>query len=178
MIKYVSEARDEAGAGSCMKPIWVGNQVARENNCCSWPTHIDQVFLINTTCLDSLNMGDITKDCKFEWNMLISPSDSGVCHSFPIVFPWFSETIFQKSPSFLGANLAWGLDIAFTSYQKRAIKTLNLALEELDALWIPVTKSWKLNERMCLRRSGGWKMLEEGVDENVETIPPPYLLKF
>ncbi len=43
----------------------------------------------------------------------------------------------------------WGLDLAFTSYQKRAIKTLNLALEELDALWIPVTKSWKLNERMC-----------------------------
>lgn len=44
------------------------------------------------------------------------------------------------------ANIS--LDIAFTSYQKRAIKTLNLALEELDALWIPVTKSWKLNERM------------------------------
>eukprot|EP00435_Cladocopium_sp_Y103_P050015 s1358_g15.t1 len=44
------------------------------------------------------------------------------------------------------ANLS--LDMAFTSYQKRAIKTLNLALEELDALWIPVTKSWKLNERM------------------------------
>jgi len=44
------------------------------------------------------------------------------------------------------ANLS--LDLAFTSYQKRAIKTLNLALEELDALWIPVTKSWKLNERM------------------------------
>ncbi|CAJ1334203.1 unnamed protein product [Effrenium voratum] len=44
------------------------------------------------------------------------------------------------------ANLS--LDVAFTSYQKRAIKTLNLALEEMNALWIPVTKSWKLNERM------------------------------
>jgi hypothetical protein len=85
---------------------------------------------------------------------------------FAIVFPSFSHDFqrpfSQKSPSFLGANLAWGLDIAFTSYQKRAIKTLNLALEELDALWIPVTKSWKLNERMCLRRSGeGWKMYED-----------------
>lgn len=38
-------------------------------------------------------------------------------------------------------------DIAFTSYQKRAIKTLHIALEELDELWIPVIKSWKLNER-------------------------------
>eukprot|EP00931_Biecheleriopsis_adriatica_P115456 TRINITY_DN91241_c0_g1_i1.p1 TRINITY_DN91241_c0_g1~~TRINITY_DN91241_c0_g1_i1.p1 ORF type:complete len:325 (+),score=83.36 TRINITY_DN91241_c0_g1_i1:53-976(+) len=40
------------------------------------------------------------------------------------------------------------VDVAFTSFQKRAIKTLNFALEEMDALWIPVTKSWKLNERM------------------------------
>ncbi|CAE7192762.1 gpmA [Symbiodinium pilosum] len=40
------------------------------------------------------------------------------------------------------------VDVAFTSYQKRAIKTLNLALEEMDCLWIPVFKSWKLNERM------------------------------
>lgn len=39
-------------------------------------------------------------------------------------------------------------DVAFTSFQKRAIKTLNMALEAMDLLWIPVTKSWKLNERM------------------------------
>lgn len=39
-------------------------------------------------------------------------------------------------------------DVAFTSLQKRAIKTLQMALEAMDLLWIPVTKSWKLNERM------------------------------
>lgn len=38
-------------------------------------------------------------------------------------------------------------DIAYTSYQKRAIKTLNLVLEEMDQLHIPVVKSWRLNER-------------------------------
>ena len=38
-------------------------------------------------------------------------------------------------------------DIAFTSVLKRAIKTLGIALDVLDALWIPVVKSWKLNER-------------------------------
>src|SRR4051812_47657828 len=38
-------------------------------------------------------------------------------------------------------------DIAFTSVLKRAIKTLGVALDVLDELWIPVTKSWKLNER-------------------------------
>lgn len=38
-------------------------------------------------------------------------------------------------------------DIAFTSVLKRAIKTLNIALEELDLLWIRVIKSWRLNER-------------------------------
>ena len=38
-------------------------------------------------------------------------------------------------------------DVAFTSVLKRAIKTLWLALEEMDLMWIPVTKSWRLNER-------------------------------
>ena len=38
-------------------------------------------------------------------------------------------------------------DVAFTSVLKRAIKTLGIALDTLDQLWIPVTKSWKLNER-------------------------------
>ncbi len=38
-------------------------------------------------------------------------------------------------------------DIAFTSVLKRAIRTLNFVLEEMDRLWIPVTKDWRLNER-------------------------------
>ena len=39
-------------------------------------------------------------------------------------------------------------DRAFTSYLKRAIKTLWLTLEGLDQMWIPVHKTWRLNERM------------------------------
>ena len=38
-------------------------------------------------------------------------------------------------------------DIAYTSVLKRAIRTLYLALDEMDMLWIPVQKSWRLNER-------------------------------
>ena len=38
-------------------------------------------------------------------------------------------------------------DLAFTSVLRRAIRTLHLALEELDQLWIPVVKDWRLNER-------------------------------
>lgn len=38
-------------------------------------------------------------------------------------------------------------DICFTSLQSRAIKTLNLALEAMGRLWLPVTKDWRLNER-------------------------------
>ena len=42
-----------------------------------------------------------------------------------------------------------GLDFdqCFTSVQTRAIKTLNLALEEMGRLWLPVEKDWRLNER-------------------------------
>jgi len=36
---------------------------------------------------------------------------------------------------------------AFVSVQTRAIKTLNLALEAMGRLWVPVTKDWHLNER-------------------------------
>ncbi len=38
-------------------------------------------------------------------------------------------------------------DIAYTSVLKRAIRTLWLVQEQMDLLWIPVSKSWRLNER-------------------------------
>ena len=38
-------------------------------------------------------------------------------------------------------------DKAFTSFQKRAIRTLWITLDEMDLMWIPVERSWKLNER-------------------------------
>ena len=41
----------------------------------------------------------------------------------------------------------YAFDIAFTSVLKRAIKTLSTVLEEMDLMWIPVVKSWRLNER-------------------------------
>ena len=38
-------------------------------------------------------------------------------------------------------------DEAYTSYLKRAIRTLGIILHEMDMMWIPVYKTWKLNER-------------------------------
>lgn len=38
-------------------------------------------------------------------------------------------------------------DVAYTSVLKRAIQTLWIALEEMDLMWIPVFRSWRLNER-------------------------------
>lgn len=38
-------------------------------------------------------------------------------------------------------------DVAYTSVLKRAIRTLWIVLEELDQMWIPVHRSWRLNER-------------------------------
>jgi len=38
-------------------------------------------------------------------------------------------------------------DVAFTSVLKRAIRTLWLALSEMDLMWIPIHNSWRLNER-------------------------------
>ncbi len=38
-------------------------------------------------------------------------------------------------------------DVAYTSLLKRAIRTLWIALDEMDLMWIPVVRSWRLNER-------------------------------
>ena len=44
-------------------------------------------------------------------------------------------------------DAGFAFDIAFTSVLTRAIKTLGIALDEMDQLWIPVIKHWRLNER-------------------------------
>jgi 2,3-bisphosphoglycerate-dependent phosphoglycerate mutase len=41
----------------------------------------------------------------------------------------------------------YAFDVAFTSVLKRAIRTLWLVLDEMDLMWIPVERSWRLNER-------------------------------
>ena len=41
----------------------------------------------------------------------------------------------------------YDFDFTFTSVLKRAIRTLNFALEQMDRLWLPVEKDWRLNER-------------------------------
>jgi len=38
-------------------------------------------------------------------------------------------------------------DVAFTSVLKRAIRTLEIVLDDMDLMWIPVQRSWRLNER-------------------------------
>ncbi|HWD88395.1 MAG TPA: 2,3-diphosphoglycerate-dependent phosphoglycerate mutase [Mucilaginibacter sp.] len=52
-----------------------------------------------------------------------------------------------KSAGWLLKKHEYNFDISFTSVLKRAIKTLNIVLEEVDQLWLPVEKSWRLNER-------------------------------
>jgi len=41
----------------------------------------------------------------------------------------------------------YNFDIAFTSVLKRAIRTLWIMLDEMDLMWIPVVRDWRLNER-------------------------------
>jgi len=52
----------------------------------------------------------------------------------------------QQAGKLLKAE-GYSFDIAFTSVLKRAIRTLWIVLDELDLMWIPVERSWRLNER-------------------------------
>jgi 2,3-bisphosphoglycerate-dependent phosphoglycerate mutase len=45
------------------------------------------------------------------------------------------------------AKEGYQFDLAYTSVLKRAIKTINTVLDQMDQLWIPVERSWRLNER-------------------------------
>jgi len=45
------------------------------------------------------------------------------------------------------AELDYDFDIAFTSVLKRAIRTLWIMLDEMERMWIPVVRDWRLNER-------------------------------
>jgi 2,3-bisphosphoglycerate-dependent phosphoglycerate mutase len=47
----------------------------------------------------------------------------------------------------LMAEQKFEFDVAYTSVLKRALRTLWIALDEMDMLWIPVDRSWRLNER-------------------------------
>jgi len=74
-------------------------------------------------------------------------------------------------------------DVAYTSVLKRAIHTLNYALDEMDRTWLPVVKDWRLNERHYGGLQGLNKadMAKEYGDEQVLVwrrsydTPPPAL---
>jgi 2,3-bisphosphoglycerate-dependent phosphoglycerate mutase len=74
-------------------------------------------------------------------------------------------------------------DVAYTSVLKRAIKTLWLALEEMDLMWIPVYNHWRLNERHygALQGLNKVAMVEKFGAEQVRLwrrsydVPPPAL---
>lgn len=66
---------------------------------------------------------------------------------------WTDVDLTEKGISEAGAagqtlrNEGLSFDIAFTSVLKRAIRTLWLMLDEMDLMWIPVERDWRLNER-------------------------------
>jgi 2,3-bisphosphoglycerate-dependent phosphoglycerate mutase len=73
-------------------------------------------------------------------------------------------------------------DVVHTSLQKRAIRSAEIALRELDRLWIPVRRSWRLNERHYGGLQGMDKKettAEHGLDQvkrwrrSYDTSPPP-----
>ena len=74
-------------------------------------------------------------------------------------------------------------DLAYTSVLKRAIRTLWIALDDMDLMWIPVTKSWRLNERHygALQGLNKAETAAKHGDEQVKIwrrsydIPPPPL---
>lgn len=76
-------------------------------------------------------------------------------------------------------------DVCYCSYLKRAINTLNIVLERMDRQWLPVIKTWKLNERHygALQGLNKAETAEKYEEEQVKLwrrsfdVPPPALDK-
>ncbi len=102
---------------------------------------------------------------------------------------WWDVDVTQKgaeearAAGELMASRGLDFDLCFTSLQIRAIKTLNLALEAMGRLWLPVEKNWRLNERHYGGLTGLNKaeMIAKVGEEQVHIwrrsfdIPPPPL---
>ena len=79
----------------------------------------------------------------------------------------------------------YGFDLAFTSLLKRAVRTLWIVQDEMDLMWLPVKKSWRLNERhygalQGLNKSETARKYGEGqvlIWRRSYDIPPPALEK-
>ena len=77
----------------------------------------------------------------------------------------------------------YSFELVFTSLLKRAIRTSNIVLDELDQLWLPVQRSWRLNERHygALQGLNKAETAAKHGDEQVKIwrraydIPPPPL---
>ena len=88
-----------------------------------------------------------------------------------------------KEAGRLLGELDYNIDIAFTSVLKRAIRTLWLMLDEMDRMWIPVVRDWRLNERHygALQGLNKAETAEKYGDEQVHVwrrsyaTPPPAL---
>eukprot|EP00965_Chrysotila_dentata_P165942 5478704-Pleurochrysis_carterae.AAC.1 len=57
-----------------------------------------------------------------------------------------SVSLFEVMSS--GMHVGYSFDVVYTSWLSRAIETAWLVLAEIDCLWTPIHKSWRLNERM------------------------------
>lgn len=90
-----------------------------------------------------------------------------------------------KNAGLLLKQSKYDFDICYTSYLKRAIHTLNYVLMQLDREWLPVIKTWKLNERHygSLQGLNKAETAQKYGDEQVEiwrrsfAVRPPELSK-
>ncbi|WP_314720539.1 2,3-diphosphoglycerate-dependent phosphoglycerate mutase [Parvimonas micra] len=86
---------------------------------------------------------------------------------------------------FLLKESNFDFDVCYCSYLKRAINTLNIVLERMDRQWLPVIKTWKLNERHygALQGLNKAETAEKYGEEQVKLwrrsfdVPPPALDK-
>ena len=94
-------------------------------------------------------------------------------------------TIEANEAGFLLKENNFDFDVCYCSYLKRAINTLNIVLERMDRQWLPVIKTWKLNERHygALQGLNKAETAEKYGEEQVKLwrrsfdVPPPALDK-
>src|SRR4029077_12482259 len=107
------------------------------------------------------------KPLQYRWSLPVSARKARTT-MYKLVLVRHGESVWNKENRFTGwtdvdlsekgrdeareggvvlKSQGYTFDVAYTSVLKRAIRTLWMVLDEMDLMWIPVHRSWRLNER-------------------------------
>ena len=149
------------------------------------------IHMINVLCCIIIFQRKLITGSKEMYKVVLLRHGESVWNKANLFTGWTDVDLSEKGiqEAHMAAKLlidgGYTFDIAFTSVLKRAIRTLWIVMDDMDLMWIPVIRSWRLNERMygALQELNKAETAEKLGAEQVHQwrrsydVPPPELTR-